>query len=46
MFSWLICASHDDKGNALCYDYRGEDGENVDTGLASERNRQRAPTAT
>jgi RHS repeat-associated protein len=41
VFSWLICASYDDRGNALSYRYRGEDGVNVDTGVAWERNRQR-----
>ena len=39
VFSWLICASYDDTGNAAVYDYLAEDSAGVDTGLASERNR-------
>jgi RHS repeat-associated protein len=39
VFSWLICASHDDTGNATSYDYIAEDSSGVDGGLASERNR-------
>ncbi len=39
VFSWLICASHDDTGNAAVYDYLAEDSAGVDTTLASERNR-------
>jgi RHS repeat-associated protein len=39
VFSWLICASYDDKGNAVAYDYVPEDSSGVDTSLASERNR-------
>ena len=39
VFSWLICASYDDTGNAAVYDYQAEDSSGVDTALASERNR-------
>jgi RHS repeat-associated protein len=39
VFSWLICESHDDKGNVISYRYQSEDGENVDLSLAHERNR-------
>ena len=39
MFSWLICQSQDDKGNAILYSYVAEDGTNVDPSLAQERNR-------
>ena len=39
VFSWLICASYDDTGNATEYDYRAEDSAGVDARLASERNR-------
>ena len=39
VFSWLICESYDDTGNAAVYDYRAEDGAGVRTELASERNR-------
>ena len=41
VFSWLICASYDDKGNAMVYEYAAENGEHVDRGLANERNRVR-----
>ena len=30
IFSWLICETHDDKGNAVLYDYKAEDGAGVD----------------
>src|SRR2546426_1072243 len=39
IFTWLLCDSFDDKGNAAVYEYVAEDGRNVDTGLASEYNR-------
>jgi RHS repeat-associated protein len=39
VFSWLICATYDDTGNAIGYDYAAEDSSGVDTSLASERNR-------
>lgn len=32
-FSWLLCESCDDKGNAAAYDYVAEDGANVDVRL-------------
>ena len=41
VFSWLICESYDDKGNALIYKYAPEDAGNIDLTLASERNRVR-----
>ena len=41
VFSWLISQSHDDKGNAIVYEYAAEDGAGVDPSLASERNRVR-----
>lgn len=41
IFSWLICQSYDDKGNAVVYEYVGEDSEDVDTTQAHERNRTR-----
>ncbi|MCP3953809.1 MAG: toxin, partial [Desulfobacterales bacterium] len=40
-FSWLICASYDDKGNAVVYEYVGEDDAKVDYGRTNERNRTR-----
>jgi RHS repeat-associated protein len=39
IFSWLICRSHDDKGNAIVYDYVAEDSAIVDRSQANERNR-------
>lgn len=39
IFSWLICASYDDKGNAILYEYVSEDDANVDRSQAHERNR-------
>ena len=39
VFSWLVCQTHDDKGNVIVYGYRGEDGANVDVTRAHERNR-------
>jgi hypothetical protein len=39
IFSWLICESCDDKGNAIVYGYAKEDSEGVDRFPAHERNR-------
>src|SRR5207302_11269666 len=39
IFSWLICRSHDDKGNAIVYEYAHEDSRGVDAAQANERNR-------
>ena len=39
VFSWLICETRDDKGNAILYEYKSEDGVGVDLTRASERNR-------
>ncbi len=41
IFSWLICESYDDKGNAIVYEYAGETADNVDQLLPNERNRSR-----
>jgi len=41
-FSWLICESFDDKGNAIFYRYVAEDQENVNLSQAHERNRAAA----
>ncbi|WP_330254176.1 hypothetical protein OG874_06330 [Nocardia sp. NBC_00565] len=41
IFSWLICASHDDKGNVIGYDYKSENDEQVYSGKPNERNRIR-----
>ena len=39
IFSWLICESHDDKGNVLVYRYKAENSERVHPNLPNERNR-------
>jgi RHS repeat-associated protein len=39
IFSWLICESYDDKGNAIRYGYVSEDDRDIDLSLVSERNR-------
>jgi hypothetical protein len=41
IFSWLICQSYDDKGNAIVYEYAAENAEKLDRGQANERNRVR-----
>jgi RHS repeat-associated protein len=41
VFSWLICESYDDKGNAIVYEYVGENGDGVELANASERERSR-----
>lgn len=39
IFSWLICETRDDKGNAVIYKYKTEDGTGVDLTQAHEGNR-------
>jgi RHS repeat-associated protein len=39
IFSWLICETRDDKGNAVLYTYKQEDGSGVNLALACEHNR-------
>lgn len=46
IFSWLICQSYDDKGNAIVYEYKKEDSQRIFedrqgriVALAHERNR-------
>ncbi|WP_367108741.1 SpvB/TcaC N-terminal domain-containing protein [uncultured Psychrobacter sp.] len=39
VFSWLICETRDDKGNAIQYGYKSEDGVGVDLTQAHESNR-------
>lgn len=39
IFSWLICESYDDKGNAMLYRYKPEDTVDVDLTQVNERNR-------
>ena len=41
IFSWLICQSYDDKGNAILYEYAEEDEKALDLSQANERNRVR-----
>jgi RHS repeat-associated protein len=41
VFSWMICESRDDKGNAVIYEYAPENDAHVDATLVSERNRAR-----
>jgi RHS repeat-associated protein len=44
VFSWLICESYDDKGNAIVYKYAQENGKGIDEELlnVNERNRIRS----
>jgi RHS repeat-associated protein len=39
IFSWLICESYDDRGNAIIYKYKAEDSASVDTSQVHEKNR-------
>jgi RHS repeat-associated protein len=39
VFTWLICESYDDKGNAILYRYKPEDDANIDQTAPYERNR-------
>ncbi|MFD0816783.1 SpvB/TcaC N-terminal domain-containing protein [Micromonospora zhanjiangensis] len=41
VFSWLICESYDDKGNAMVFEYAQEDADGVDRSRGDERNRVR-----
>ena len=41
IFSWLICQSYDDKGNAIIYQYAEENDDNIVRTLSNERNRAR-----
>ena len=41
VFSWLICESYDDKGNAIVYEYKAENSTGVETSQANERHRTR-----
>jgi Salmonella virulence plasmid 65kDa B protein/Insecticide toxin TcdB middle/C-terminal region/Insecticide toxin TcdB middle/N-terminal region len=41
VFTWLICASYDENGNAIVYKYAEENDDNVDRTQANERNRVR-----
>jgi hypothetical protein len=37
-FSWLICESYDDKGNAILFEYKAENSQSVDLSSPRERN--------
>jgi RHS repeat-associated protein len=39
IFSWLICETRDDNGNAVLYRYKADNGTGVDLAQAHERNR-------
>ncbi len=39
VFSWLICESYDDKGNAIVYEYVSEDSSGIDLSQVHEKNR-------
>ncbi|MFN0165538.1 MAG: SpvB/TcaC N-terminal domain-containing protein, partial [Bryobacteraceae bacterium] len=39
IFSWLICESYDDKGNAITYEYKPEDSAGIDLSQAHEQHR-------
>ncbi len=39
IFSWLICETRDDKGNAVIYEYKPEDSAGINLQLTHERNR-------
>jgi RHS repeat-associated protein len=39
IFSWLICESYDDKGNAIRYEYKSEDSAGISLAQVHERNR-------
>jgi RHS repeat-associated protein len=41
VFTWLLCRSYDDKGNAIFYDYAAENDVGVDLTRSSERCRIR-----
>ena len=40
IFSWLICESYD-KGNAIRFEYKSENSQDVDLAAANEKNRSR-----
>jgi RHS repeat-associated protein len=39
IFSWLICESYDDRGDAIVYNYLNENSDGVDLTAAHEKNR-------
>jgi len=46
VFSWLICGSHDDNGDAILYEYKAENSQGIDFSLVRERNLTDATRAT
>ena len=42
IFSWSICESYDDKGNAIRYQYKVENADGIDLSATNERNRSRS----
>jgi RHS repeat-associated protein len=45
VFSWLICESYDDKGNAIVYEYAEEDEKGIEKDLLNINERNRIRTA-
>ena len=39
IFSWLICQSYDDKGNAIVYTYKDENSDGIELTQVNEKNR-------
>ena len=46
IFSWLICETYDDKGNAIVYEYEEENSADIDTSQAHEKNRTHISRST
>lgn len=46
VFRWLICETHDDKGNVAVYRYQKDDARNIDTSRIEESNRPSAVRQT
>jgi RHS repeat-associated protein len=42
IFSWQLCQSYDDKGNAIVYEYQKENSDGIDLAQAHEANRATA----
>ncbi|WP_433063372.1 SpvB/TcaC N-terminal domain-containing protein [Dactylosporangium sp. CS-033363] len=45
VYSWLLCSSHDDRGNAIAYEYKAEDLAGVDRSHPAEAHRTAAGVA-
>ena len=46
IFSWLICQSYDDMGNAIIYEYESENSSGIDLSQAHEANRTEKSRST